>query len=311
MTKGFVIVSGGDHGYFPLLEELCLSVRRLDPEAPLALINGGFDEAQLNRCAELSVQVTETKWPTVFSEAKCEGQLRLLSNMWKPHLNRLFPDYETVIWIDGDAWLQTWDVIPLLLSASNKKKLAIVSQANRYEAQTISMRWLFRKHVGQPRNILLKNAIKARLPSSIVDSMALRATLNAGVYALHRDAPHWARMQYWQDECLKRGRPFTSDQLAMGIVCYHEGLPHETLPEWCNYHSDPWRYDTERNLFVDYGPPYEPVSVVHMAGQDEMRRVPATTIDMVDMNDKPIKMSLRYSEWPGRENSEAASRRMV
>ena len=243
------------------------------------------------------MDVISVDWPTALARERCGGRMQLMANMWKPHLNRLFPDRGTIIWVDGDAWLQTWDAVPLALAVTAKGKLAIVSQSNRYAQHTVSMRWLAGRLLGQPRNILLKNAARAKLPRAIVADMALRPTLNAGFYALADDAPHWERLQHWSEYCLRRGRPFTSDQLAIGVACFHEGLPWEPLPEICNYHGGPWRWDAARRQFVEYGPPYAPVSVVHMAGLDALRGDLAVTEAMVDMDDAATALSLRYPAW--------------
>jgi hypothetical protein len=56
----------------------------------------------------------------------------------------------------------------------------------------------------------------------------------------------------------------------------------------------PWRYSNEDNIFVDYYAPYNPVSVMHLAGQDLHRSDLDHMVDILDLDDKKIKKSLRY-----------------
>ena len=86
---------------------------------------------------------------------------------------------------------------------------------------------------------------------------------------------------------------FTSDQLAIGLTIYHDELTYEALPDICNY-INPWRYDEDKNLFVDYFAPYTPISIVHLAGQDENRNDHLYEVKMLNQNDQIIKKTLRY-----------------
>ena len=93
----------------------------------------------------------------------------------------------------------------------------------------------------------------------------------------------------------KRIRLFTTTQLALGIISYHEELAYEALPEICNY-MGPYRWSTDLNLFIDYYAPYEAVSVIHMVAQDKMRDNKKYKITILDEKDNFIQKSLRYSE---------------
>ena len=45
-----------------------------------------------------------------------------------------------IIWIDADAWLQTFECLDLFSMVAKKNKLAIVSQATRLESQNIQFK---------------------------------------------------------------------------------------------------------------------------------------------------------------------------
>ena len=211
------------------------------------------------------------------------------------HLDKILPNRKIIIWIDADAWLQTFASIDLFSMVANKNKLAIVSQATRLESKNIQFKKIFTHRFVELRNILYKNARRAGLKTDLIEKMQGRPTLNAGAYSLHVKAPHWERLRHWQNEILKKGRLFTSDQLSIGLTIYHDQLTYEALPDICNY-IYPWRYDEDKNLFVDYFAPYTPVSIVHLAGQDQSRNDHLYEAKMLNQNDQIIKKTLRYKK---------------
>jgi len=297
-----LIVSGGDAKYFPLLEELVMSIRAL-PEGesqPVALLDGGFTEAQLARCAQLGVLVKDPGWPSEKAKRKAQGREFLKINLAKPCLDQLFPDYDVLMWVDGDTWFQTPEAIEVSTRIAHQKKLAIVTQATRYDTRPTPFR---KKLFGwvELRNILHKNAKRAGMSRKQVWQMAGRPVLNAGVYAIHRDAPHWEIWRSYQNQCIAgRGRLFTSDQLALGLAVYGHELAWEPLPEVCNYMWE-WMFDEAANngqgQLVEALYPHKPVSVVHLVSLDEMRDDATVTVPVKTLAGGSVDLSLRYSVW--------------
>ena len=294
MPKNILLVSGGDTKYFNLLTDLLNSIRNLPDgdKLNLAYLDGGLKEKEINFFKKNNVNVVDPGWRHPIAEKKCKGRDFLKINIAKLHLDKIFPEYKIIIWIDGDAWLQSTAVIKLFELVALKKKLAIVSQATRLQENHISFKNAFFNFV-KLKNILYKNAVRSGLSRSICLNLQGRPTLNAGAYGLHQSSGHWENFRYWQDIILRKGRLFTSDQLAMGLAIWQDNLSYEALPDICNY-MGPWRWCKKRKIFVDYFAPYDPISVVHLAGQDKMRADPSTKITIMDMNDAPILKSLRF-----------------
>ena len=281
-----IIITGGDAKYFVLLTEQLASIRRL-PEGkkvPVAVLDGGLEADQVATLEANGARVVRPEWPSPASQRRSKGREFLRINLNKPNLDQIFPDYEVILWLDGDTWLQTWDAVPLFTSVASKGKLAIVSQASRLQQTHLALRrrWFYWV---EPRGILFKNARRARLPADIVWSLVNRPVLNTGAFALHRDAPQWAAWRTWQQRCTTYGRAFTSDQLSLALTIYQDGLAHEALPETCNY-MGPWRLDRARGLLTHHFAPYDPVSVVHLVGQDAMRADASITVLGQDMDDQ-------------------------
>ena len=297
MYEDVTIVSGGDSKYFQLLKELALSIREKHEGKSINIVylDGGLTSEDINYFKSLNIEVVDPGWCNPIAEQKAAGRNFLKINIAKMHLDKILPNRKIIIWIDADAWLQTFASIDLFSMVANKNKLAIVSQATRLESKNIQFKKIFTHRFVELRNILYKNARRAGLKTDLIEKMQGRPTLNAGAYSLHVKAPHWERLRHWQNEILKKGRLFTSDQLSIGLTIYHDQLTYEALPDICNY-IYPWRYDEDKNLFVDYFAPYTPVSIVHLAGQDQSRNDHLYEAKMLNQNDQIIKKTLRYKK---------------
>ena len=290
------IVSGGDSKYFELLDELACSIKALslDTEVNLAFLDGGLKEEQKKYFEKNSVQVLDPGWCSEVAEKRSRGRNFLKINVAKLHLDKIFPKADTILWVDGDTWFQTSKAIDYFVSVAAKNKLGIVSQSSRNNIDTIIYKNWFGRLV-ELRNILYKNAIRSNLPKNLINILKAKSTLNAGAYALKKDAPHWERFRYWQQRILKKGRVFTSDQLSMGLTIYHDLLPFEPLPDICNYFGK-LRWNASINKFVDFYVPNDPISIIHLAAQDKIRENKNLEHKLLDMNDTTVSKKIRFQK---------------
>jgi hypothetical protein len=157
------------------------------------------------------------------------------------------------------------------------------------------VRWLLGGLGGlaQVRSFNFKSGRHARLPLSILRDLGDRPLLNAGVFGLRADAPHWEAMRRWQAFILRHGKPFTSDQIAMALAIHIDGLRLELLPDTCNY-IRPWRFDPEEPALREFWYPYPKVGIVHLAGQKKIRFDASATTEVLDLQDRPHQLSLRF-----------------
>ncbi|WP_434622698.1 glycosyltransferase [Azospirillum sp. B2RO_4] len=297
MLGSFIVVTGGDNRYHPLIRELIASLRALKPAAdcPIGVIDAGLTDGQIAELKAQGAAVVTPPWPVSIPAHKLRNRIHLKANLAKLHLPTYFPGYDTVIWIDADAWVQDWEAVEMLRRGAALNRFAIVAQFGRFSETELRLDWLFGRFA-RVRSILYKNSSRAGLTTAECRALATRPTLNAGAYALKSDAPHWEAFQRWQKRVLRKGRLFTSDQLAMAGAIYLDGLPVELLPEWCNY-IGPWRFDPERRELVEYYLPNRRLGIVHMAGEDAMRADPSVLRPVLDMQDRPHQLSLRYPAW--------------
>ena len=296
---GRVVVTGGDDGYFPLVDELCASIRAFRDAAAvrIAVVDGGMSAEQLAQLtSRWGAQVLDVGWGFDIPERQRRRRPALKVLTARTFLDQHLPDAETIVWMDGDTWVQDPAGLDLMFAGGETGRLAVVSQASRYAAKAMSLRWAGFGYA-QVRSILYKGARRARLPERLAREVGDKPTFNAGVFALARNAPHWEAWRRRQAECLKHGRVFTSDQLALGIIIHADGLPAELMPETCNYMGPNWAASADGRTLVERYLPNAPVGIVHMAGYDAMRLDPELRIDIPTVGGGAVRRSVRRFDW--------------
>ncbi|TDI63316.1 MAG: hypothetical protein E2O90_12565 [Alphaproteobacteria bacterium] len=185
LESKLIVVTGGDAKYFALLKEQLASIRRLPQgkDLPLAVLDGGLEADQVAALEGAGARVVRPEWPSPELGRRYGGREYLRINLNKANLDRLFPEYQVILWLDGDTWLQTWDAVPLFCAVAAKGKLAVVSQASRLQLSHMALR---RRWFGwvEPRGILFKGARRARLPADVAWALVDRPVLNTGAFAL-------------------------------------------------------------------------------------------------------------------------------
>lgn len=292
-----VLVSGGDANYFDMMHELGQSIRRL-PESEnvdvVFLDGGGFTEEHLKAFDKLNIKMLDPGFPNEKIKKRVGKRTHLKISLAKSTLNQYFPEYDVIVWVDGDAWLQNWTCIDLAVQVAQKNKLAGVLQNSRFQRRLFQFRkrlfgWI------QPRTILYKNATRSRFPSKYLWQIANKSVFNGGFYALRQDAPHWDSWLKWRDMAIEKGRIFTSDQFGLACAVWIDGHTYEALPEYCNY-MGPWRMG-ENKKYTEIFAPYNEVSLVHMAGLDDYRMDAKKYPPMVMPDDSIQPQPIRYCEW--------------
>ncbi len=289
-----LVVTGSDEKYFPLVVELLTSIRAQDHWVDVGVIDAGMTSAQKEELqAVYGCIVRSFKPESERLKMAIAKRPALAVNLGKLWLDVLFPEFETLIFLDADTWVQDWKAIDWLAGGASKNALAIVPTWNRYRNR-FPIYWLFGL-LPIFRSFNVKAAFHAYLPWSAMRSIGDRADLNAGVYALRRDAPHWERMRQWQHVILKRGRPFTSDGLAMALACHFDGCKVQLMPEFCNYLGE-FLYDQQRHALVDFFHPHDPVGVVHFANHKKIRFDKNYESNVVCLNGHIQKINVRFGE---------------
>lgn len=296
-NSDIMIVSGGDAVYFPLIDELRRSIAAAFPDDSPAfgVIDAGLLPEQTERLRASGVSVARVPDDPAMPAAALRKRPALAANLGKLWLDRMFPGYEVLVWLDADTWVQDAAAVRMMAGAARTGALAIVPGGGRFGARPMRIRWLLGGLFGlaQIRSFNFKNGRHAGLSLAILRDLGSRSLLNAGAFGLRADAAHWEVMRKWQTFVLRRGKPFTSDQIAIALTIYTDGLPVELLPDTCN-HLGPYRFDPDEPALLEFWYPYPKVGIIHLANQEQLRFDPAATVTLLDIENRPHQVNPRY-----------------
>jgi hypothetical protein len=267
MAHKTLIVTASDRRYFPLAES-CLRSIQDNPnraDCSIAFLDLGCDASQAAWVRQVSDHVEVPDWEFDFPERDSKpGFLRGL--LARPFLRKYFPGYDVYLWIDADAWVQNWYAVELLVRAAYLRTgLAIVPEVDRCSLRQYGGLPAYWEHTFGWYRKAFGEAIAQRLFSFPM--------LNAGVYAMHRDAPHW---EIWKDSiahALHQVCSTMTDQVALNCSVYLSGLLSRTelLPAWCNWtcHNGFPKWDSKATVLVENYLPNHPIGILHLTTRDK------------------------------------------
>ena len=262
-TAGLVITSAADSAYFPLLQDLVLSVRAQRPGVPLGVLDIGLLPEQRAWLESQAVRLVRPDWDIDFP-GRDRAPEAFKAQVARPFLPRHFPGYEMYLWIDADAWLQDWRAVDMLLDGAGRDRLAIVPEIDR----------AYKRHYKRPKlfglTLSWKNYREA-FGWRAADRLGRNPIVNSGVFALHGEAPHWDAWRRLLAGVLQRSRFFLGEQTALNYAIFAERLPVNFLPAYCNWLAGDAApaFDTRRGLFVEPYAPHEVIGIMHLAGTEQ------------------------------------------
>lgn len=259
-VSDLIVVSAADSGYFPLLRDAVSSVRALNSHVPIGVLDLGLAPEERAWLADIQADVVRPGWDVEFP-----GRERMpetfKAQVARPFLPRHFPGHEMYFWLDADAWLQEWCAVELYCAAAGTEKIAIALELDR----------AYKRHYKRPKLLgmnLVWKTYREAFGWRAADRLGRNPTANCGVFALHRDAPHWQAWARLLAQVLQRTRFFFAEQIALNYAIFGEGLPANFLPAYCNWAVGDAlpAFDGVRGLFVEPHAPHEVIGVMHLAG---------------------------------------------
>jgi predicted O-methyltransferase YrrM len=280
-----IIITAADANYFELVRGTILSVRQKPEGANVAI--GFFDLG----CTPEQLQWLETQvnfikkpdWDFDFP-GRNEAPEHLKGLLVRPYLRKYFPNFDIYLWIDADAWVQDWKAIDLFVEGASRRGLAIVPEVHRASLQQYGQLPEFWKWVYQQ--------YEANFGVEIANQLYSYPILNAGVFALRKDALHWERWEEKINQGLQRSGCVMTDQFAMNLAVYSDELFNltEMLPAWCNWIFNGFPvWDKQRGCFVEPYLPQEAIGILHLAGRQQFDRVQLMATD-----GDILEISVRY-----------------
>ncbi len=257
MTTRILAISSADAAYFGLLRDMVLSVKRQTglPALEFAFFDLGLTKPQLDWLRGHGDRIL-TPRPHFDLPASSVTPL-LLAFLVRPFLPSYAPGFDIYLWIDSDVWLQSPDALLAMIAGAEQRGMAI---AHENETGYRFQLWLFlwtAKHFligyGPARGAWLLS----------------RPHLNAGIFAIARDAPHWdAWADRYRTAIERTGRLTPHDQFALNQAIYQGGLDVAILPASANWICDRGvpMWNDEAEAFCEPYTPYRVVSALHLAG---------------------------------------------
>ena len=297
--KKNVIISLADSNYFELLNELIDSIKRFEESKNVAIciLNAGLKKNEIESLSKKVDEIKDANWDISVPKHKVGKKEWLKSQVSRAFLPNYFPEYEKYLWIDADAWVNSWETIELFFNGCENNKLAIATSADRNYGRVLRAEWVF-KSFATIKSQNYKHAKSSGFSEKIARQVALMPHLNIGVFSLKKNAPHW---KIWQKNlrlALSKGKIWGSEQIAMNITVYEDNIPVEILPAYCNWTLlSKLKYDQKKNKFVEFYLPHHEIGIVHLAGKnnDHIRYNKEYLSEIETLDGKIIKKSLRFN----------------
>ena len=292
--KENVIISLADSNYYDLLDELVDSVKRFkeSENTAICILDAGLKDDQKQKLLKKVDDIKFADWDIDVPDFKVRGREWLKSQVSRAFLPKYFPGYKKYLWIDADAWVNSWSSINLYFKGCENNKLSIATSADRAYGRVLRAEWVFGSFA-RIKSQNYKHAKSSGFSERIAREVALKPHLNIGVFALEANASHWEVWQKNLRTALKSGKIWGSEQIAMNISIYHDGLDVEILPAYCNWTLiEALRFDKVRNTLVEPYLPNHQIGIVHFAGKnnDQIRnnkdfisKVKTTEGDLIEM----------------------------
>jgi len=296
------IVTLADSNYFDLLQELISSIKKYKKSETISIciLDAGLTDEQ---CKILSSQVhsiQKAKWDITVPAYKVLGKEWLKSQVSRAFLPEYFPGFKKYLWIDCDAWVNSWDVIELYFKACDNGKLGITQSIGSGYRILTKVKWIFGK-IALIKSQNYKHAKKSGFAENVARKIAFAPHINIGVFSLENDSKCWELWQSILRKSLSSGKVFGSEGLAINIAVYENDAEVEFLPLYCNWIASNVlpKFDVTNNTFVEPYLPHNKIGIMHLAagiwkdGKD-MRINKDIKISIKTTEGKNIEKTLRY-----------------
>ena len=298
--KKNVIISLADSNYFELLEELVDSIKSFkeSENTAICILDAGLSDEQKKILSTKVDQIKSADWDIEVPGYKVRGKEWLKSQVSRAFLPKYFPNYEKYLWIDADAWVNSWEAVDLFLRGCENNKLSIATSADRAYGRVLRAEWVF-GGFARIKSQNYKHAKSSGFSEKIARQVALKPHLNIGVFALELNAPHWNVWQKNLKHALNSGKIWGSEQIAMNVTIYNDELDVEILPAYCNWTLiEALKFDKERNTLVEPYLPNHKIGIVHFAGKnnDQIRKNKNYISKIKTIDGDLIDIKLRYNK---------------
>ena len=263
MNSNVMIVTGANSSYFYFAQGLIRSIRdkREGKDIAICFLDLDCRDDELAWLAVFGVSVKKPGWD--FDFPGCDDMPNYFKAMTvRPNLPDHFPEYDVVIWMDADTWIQDWSALELYVEGVERKGFAITPEVHASYAGCLT-------HSNQLRHFIYDKYEQA-FGREVAEQFQNCAVLNTGVCGMHRESE---LRKAWIENLargLTRTRHFMVDLLSMNLAFYQNfdcffPAHVELLPPVCNWmcHQSSPIFDEETGLFLSPTLPNEVVGILH------------------------------------------------
>ena len=298
------IVTLADSNYFELLIELIDSIKEKDKNnsVSICILDAGLTEEQNEIIKTKVYSIKKANWDIKVPKFKVAGKEWLKSQVSRAFLPDYFPEFKKYLWIDCDAWVNSWESIELYFKACDNGKLGITQSVGSGYRVLSKVKWLFGK-LALIKSQNYKHAKKSGFSEATARKIAFSPHINIGVFSLEKNSNCWIVWQEILKKALSTGKVFGSEGLAINIAVYDKNIDVEFLPLYCNWIASNVlpKYDTEKETFVEPYLPHNKIGIMHLAAgiwqnNKDMRVNKDVKINIKTILGKEISKSLRYEK---------------
>ena len=181
--KNNTIVSLADSNYFDLLNELVDSILQFPEgkEVDICILDAGLSNEQKSILSKKVKEIKKAEWDIEVPGFKVGEKEWLKSQVSRAFLPKYFPGYKKYLWIDADAWVNSWYAIDLYLQGSENKKLAIATSADRSYGRVLRADWVWGSFA-RIKSQNYKHAKSSGFSEKVSREVALKPHLNIGLF---------------------------------------------------------------------------------------------------------------------------------
>jgi hypothetical protein len=296
------IVTLADSNYFDLLIELINSIKKFSQSSStdICILDAGLTSDQIKILEPKVYSIKKAKWDIEVPFYKTIGKEWLKSQVSRAFIPNYFPEFEKYLWIDCDAWVNSWEAIDLYYKACENGKLGITQTMGPGYKIMAKVKWVFGKYA-EVKSQNYKHAISSGINQSDARILAFAPHLNIGVFSLQRNSPSWLTWQKNLKKTLSGGKVFGSEGLAINMSVYLDKIDTEFLPLTCNWIASnllPKYHDVNKD-FVEPYLPHNSIGIMHLAAGIwkegiDMRDSKNLKIHIQTINGEKILKSLRF-----------------
>ena len=251
--KSQAIVTLADSNYFDLLLELISSIKQFEQSKNISIcvLDAGLKDDQILKLNNQVEVIKKANWDIEVPKFKVMGKEWLKSQVSRAFLPDYFPDFEKYLWIDCDAWVNTWECVDLYFKACENGKIGITQTIGAGYKVLTRVKWILGS-LAVIKSQNYKHAKKSGFSETIARRIAFAPHLNIGVFSLEKRSKCWKLWKEILEKALSSGGIFGSEGLAINIAVYDKNLDAEFLPLYCNWIASNVlpKFDIEKETFA-------------------------------------------------------------